>query len=109
VFANKFEFGNDDSDRSEESLETFREFRTTKITWIHSDEGTASRVETDFISLKHESLFAFLDSIKDSLELDGAHRKHLGHESVELIEATPRSRGSKTLEDTSESKIIHVI
>jgi hypothetical protein len=109
VFANKLKIRNDDSDRSKESLKTFGKLRTTKITWIHSDESTASRVETDFIALKKESLLAFFDSIKHGLELDGAHREHLGNESVELIETTPRSRGGKSFENTSETKIIHVI
>ena len=103
VLANKLEIGNDDSDRSEKSLKTFGELRTTEITGVHGNVSTASGIQTDLISLEEESLLVFLDGIEDSLELDGAHREHFGDESVELIEATPRSRGGKTLENTSET------
>ena len=103
VFANKLKIGNDDSDRSEKSLKTFGELRTTEITGVHGNVSTACGIQTDLISLEEESLLIFLDGIEDSLELDGAHREHFGDESVELIEATPRSRGGKTLENTSET------
>ena len=44
VLANELEIGNDDSDGSEECLETFGEFRTTEITWVHGDVSTASGI-----------------------------------------------------------------
>jgi hypothetical protein len=109
VLANELEIGNDDSNRSEKGLKTFGELRTTKITGVHGNVSTAGGIQTDLISLEEESLLVFLDGIEDSLELDGAHREHFGDESVKLIEATPRSRGGKTLEDTGETEIIHVI
>jgi hypothetical protein len=89
VFANKLKIGDDDSNGSEESLKTFGKLRTTKIPGVHGNESTASGVEADFVSLKEESLFAFFDRIKHSLELDCAHREHFGDKSVELVEATP--------------------
>ena len=73
VLANELEIWNDYSNRSEEGLETFGELGTTKIAGVHSDEGTASRVEADFIILQEEALLAFLNGIEYSFELHGAH------------------------------------
>ena len=91
VLADELEIGNDDSDRSEEGLETFGELGTTEVTWVHGDVGTASGVKTDFVTLQEESLLALNDSVEYCLELHGAHREHLWDESVKLVEATPRT------------------
>ena len=56
-----------------------------------------------------ESGLTRFDCISYGLELDRAHGKYLWHESVELIEATPRSRGGETLENPSHTLVIHLI
>ena len=91
IFANQLKIWHDHSNGSEEGLKTFGKLRTTKVTWVHGDVSTASGIKTDFITLKEESLLAFLDGIKHCLELHGAHREYFGDKSVKLIETTPRT------------------
>mmetsp|Transcript_91601 Transcript_91601/g.126302 ORF Transcript_91601/g.126302 Transcript_91601/m.126302 type:complete len:360 (+) Transcript_91601:4920-5999(+) len=109
VFANKLKIRNDDSNRSEKSLKTFWQLRSTKITRVHSNESTTSWIKSNFIFLEEETRSLVLNSISNSLELNRTHRKHFRYESVKLIEATPRTRGSKTLENTSHTLVIHLI
>ena len=109
VFADELEIGNDDSDGSKEGLKTFGELSTTEITGVHRNEHAAGWVEGDLIILKNESQALGLNSISDSLELDGTHRQHRGKKTVELVEATPGTRGGETLEDTTHASEVHLI
>jgi hypothetical protein len=65
VLTNELEIGNDDSDGSEESLETFGELRTTEITRVHGNVSTAGGIKRNLITLKKESFLLLNDSIKD--------------------------------------------
>jgi hypothetical protein len=45
VFADEFEIGHDDGDGSEKGLETFGEFGSTQVTWVHCDKDTTCDIE----------------------------------------------------------------
>jgi hypothetical protein len=109
VFANKLKIWDDHSNWSEQSFETLWQLGSTEITWVHGDESTASWIKRNLITLDGESLSSLSDGVCHRLELDGAHREHLWHKSVELIEASPRSGGSQSLEDLGHTLVIHLI
>jgi hypothetical protein len=107
--ANKLKIGNNDSNRSEKGLKSFGKLSTSNVTRVHGNVSTTRGIKGDLSLLNSEAGDSSLNSISDTLVLNGAHRQHGGEESVELIEATPRSGGSESLEDTSKTKIIHLI
>jgi hypothetical protein len=109
VLTNQLEVWHDHSNWSEQSLETLWQLGSSEVTWVHGNESTASWVKGDLVTLDDESLLALFDGVSDGLELDGAHRKHLWHKSVELIEASPGSGGSETLENLGHTLVIHLI
>ena len=78
VLANELEIGNDDSDGSEEGLETFGELGTTEVTWIHGDEEAHGTLKTNFLFCEHKHVLVRVDlllflSIKDILNLRRNH------------------------------------
>jgi hypothetical protein len=86
-----------------------RKLLSTNVTGVHSDEGTTCRVKINLLFLEDEPLLVSSNGITDLLELCGTHREYLSSESVELIEAYPRTRGSDTSENVSHGNIVHLI
>jgi len=89
------------SNISEEHLEILWELLTTGITGVHGDEVTDLWFETDVVDLTWERELPETESLGlgDGQDLHSNDRQHIQMDSVELIEATPQTRLTKTLED----------
>mmetsp|Transcript_12959 Transcript_12959/g.30929 ORF Transcript_12959/g.30929 Transcript_12959/m.30929 type:complete len:662 (+) Transcript_12959:973-2958(+) len=109
VLANELHIGHHHSDWSEERLETLGQLRATQVAGVHGDECSTCGVEGNLITLQHEPLGLGLDGVDDGLELHRAHRQHLGHQTIELIEAAPRTRRRQALEDVAHGLVVHLV
>jgi hypothetical protein len=86
---------------SEEYLKVLWKLLSTSITWVHCDEISAGLDQNNWELLiwEHESLEIKLLSSSDRLDLGGDNGKSSERDSVELIEATPKSGLADSLED----------
>ena len=80
------------SDSPEQRLQVIWQFRTTSITGVHRDEHIAGLLQGDFRILEKENLLALFSSDSDSEDLLGDHGEHFKIDTVELVEAGPRTR-----------------
>jgi len=96
---------------SEKYLKVFWELLSTSITWVHGNEISASSNKHNwlFSVWEHESLKAGFLSKSNGLNLSSNDGKSWERNSVEFIEATPKSRLGNTLEDLSHIFVLVLI
>ena len=84
---------------------------STSITWVHGNEISASSNKHNwlFSVWEHESLKAGFLSKSNGLNLSSNDGKSWEGNSVEFIEATPKSRLGNTLEDLSHIFVLVLI
>lgn len=69
---------NFDFDRlPEQSLQIFRQFSSSGVTWIHGDKETNSRYQDDLLSLEDKAFLLVFDGILNGFHLDCDHGQHL--------------------------------
>jgi hypothetical protein len=78
---------------SEQYLQVFWEFLSSSITWVHSNEIGAGFDQNNWVLLiwEHEFLKIKFFSLSDRFDLSSDDRESGKRNSVELIEATPKS------------------
>mmetsp|Transcript_30311 Transcript_30311/g.36797 ORF Transcript_30311/g.36797 Transcript_30311/m.36797 type:complete len:493 (-) Transcript_30311:2152-3630(-) len=131
ILHNQLTIGNHHSNGAEESLQRLGELCTANVTRVHGNETRGTLLKGHLNTVRSNELVVldplvehtlFVDivqtatrhvgltllCVRHTLVLDRAHRQHLGHKAVELVEASPGSRRSKTLEDISHRTIVHL-
>jgi hypothetical protein len=96
---------------SEKNLQVLWKLLSTSITWVHGNEIGAGWDEHDWLLSvwEHESLESLLLGHGDGLDLGSDDGKSWERNSVEFIEATPKSRLGNTLEDLSHIFVLVLI
>jgi hypothetical protein len=90
---------------SEKNFEVLRELLSTSITGVHGNEVTTSHDKSDLGAWRLTGEVEFLEvsllSVSDGSNLGSDDGKSRKRNSVELIEATPKTRLTNTFEDLS--------
>ena len=77
---------------------------------VHCDVDSTGSVDFQLCLLEDKGLdLLVFDCRLNTLDLLGDDRQHLKIDSVELIEAAPSSRGSKTFEELGHCEVIKTI
>jgi len=86
---------------SEEDLKVFWQLLSSSITWVHGNEVSARQNKVDWLlfSWEQEFLQVLFLGLSDRLNLSSNDGKGSKRNSVELIEASPKSRLTDTLEN----------
>jgi len=114
VFADKNDIWDNHCATSEEGLKVLWKLGTSSITWVHGNEETYGNFKTNLLIEEEEGALGWVEldlayGIEDVLDLSGYDRQYLNGDSVELIEASPRSGLGETHEDLSHGEIVHLI
>ena len=96
---------------SEKNLQVLWKLLSTSITWVHGNEIGAGWDEHDWLLSvwEHESLESLLLGHGDGLDLGSDDGKSWERNSVEFIEASPKSRLRNTLENLSHVSVLMLI
>lgn len=101
---------NHHSDGSELHLQVLWQLLSTSVTGVHSNEEAEFRVHADLVTVSEdEEATAMFLRLQDNVDLLGSDGEDRKVDSVELIEATPRTGLSETLVNSSETSEIHLI
>mmetsp|Transcript_23248 Transcript_23248/g.48266 ORF Transcript_23248/g.48266 Transcript_23248/m.48266 type:complete len:297 (-) Transcript_23248:5318-6208(-) len=105
------EIGRHHGNATEESLEVLGELLPSSVTGVHGDKERAHGLQENILGISRELeiLNVLLLSILDREHLLGDHGEHRESDTVELIEATPKSSLTKTLEDLGTISVLHLI
>ena len=106
VFTNELQIRCYHSNRSEEGFEIIWQLWSSSITWVHRNEDT-NTWNKSHLNTEEVNHFLFKDkTILNLLDLSWNDWEYLNINSVELIEATPKTCLDKTREDDSHCNII---
>ena len=125
VLADHDEVGDHDGHRPEQRLEALRQGRPPQVPGVHRDVRAARFVELHDVALdgRHARLLVertagllggllgrhdALDARAHGLELDRAHREHLGDQPIKLVEAAPAPAAGQPLEDVAQRLVVHL-
>ena len=75
------------------------------VTWVHGDECTESEVERDHLFCELEFWEFSSNSTLNCKHLLCNDRQYFEIKTVELVEATPGSRGGEALEELGHDKV----